>query len=132
MHPAAAPGEGEGMTTETSPRTTGWHWSQWVAGVLAARFTTAFGLVAAAMVFADNAGGCQAIASPESYRTGRLMLVGLAVVLVGIWAVPAIVWRHHAGRFVALGLPAVALPLMAVVAMLGQPRSDWTLCLFQF
>ena len=132
MLPAAVPGECEGMTTETRARTAGWHWSQWVAGVIAALFTTAFGLLAAAMVFADNAGGCQAIASPESYRTGRLMLILLAVALVTAWAVPALVWRQHAARFVALGLPAVALPLMAVVAMLGQPRSDWTFCLFQF
>jgi hypothetical protein len=119
-------------TTRTEPRTTRWHWSQWVAGVIAALLTTAVGLITAAGIFANNAGGCQAIATPEAYRTGRLLLLALAAALVAAWAVPAVIWRQHWARFATLGFAADALPLLAIAAMLGQPRSDWTFCLFVF
>jgi hypothetical protein len=99
--------------------------------ILAVVMTHVVTFVAATWIWLSFSGTCSYAASPEDYRTGRLALVGLAIVLLACWG--AVVARaERTSRLTGFALASLALPLLYLTHLLAIPRSDWTFCLFQF
>ena len=108
-----------------------WHGGQWFVAILAVVMTHVVTFVLATWIWLSFSGTCSYAASPEDYRTGRLALVGLAIVLLAGWG--AVVARaERTSRLTGFALASLALPLLYLTHLLTIPRSDWTFCLFQF
>ena len=109
----------------------GWHTGRWFLAILAVVMTHVVTFVVATAIWLDFSGTCSYAATPEDYRTGRLALVGLAVVLLACWGT-VIARSGRTTRLTGCAIASLALPLIYLTHLLTIPRSDWTFCLFQF